>query len=396
MNRQYDGLALFSGGLDGLLAIKVLEEQGLKIKPVHFYSPFFGHPRNRAYWRRIYGLDVEMIDIGREFADMLARGPVYGVGKALNPCVDCKILLLKRARELMDTYGAEFLATGEVVGQRPMSQRRDTLNVISRDARIRDVLLRPLSALCLNPTPVEESGLVDRSRLLGIWGRGRKEQFALAEKYGITLIPTPAGGCLLTQKENAARYWPLLHCLKQPDPAHFHLANVGRQFRHGAFWLVIGRNERDNTRLEELARPGDFLLRLFRFPGPLALARNLSDAPWPDELLRAAAVLLGSFSPRAVKVEREVEALIQAVEEPGRAAAGAAPDGGAADAGTDSPKADAATAEHSKTVAWEQAAVRRVLIRPGRDTVWRETSWDEAGPQIKARYKLPDKQSAGA
>ncbi|MBQ4132381.1 MAG: tRNA(5-methylaminomethyl-2-thiouridylate) methyltransferase [Desulfovibrionaceae bacterium] len=349
MSKQYDGVGLFSGGLDGLLAIKLLEEQGLKIKALHFYSPFFGHPRNRAYWRRIYGIDVTMIDIGQEFVDMLSAGPVYGVGKMLNPCVDCKILLLEAARRLMPKYGASFLVTGEVVGQRPMSQRRDTLNIISRDAAIRDVLLRPLSALCLNPTAVEESGLVDRSRLLGIWGRGRKEQFELAKKYGIEVIPTPAGGCLLTEKENARRFWPIFKYLDRPAQSHFWLANVGRQFWSGAFWLSVGRHERDNARLNELLLPGDILLRLTGYPGPLALARNLGAEPWPQALVEAAASLLASFSPKAVAAGEPVETLVRTVG--------------------------------------ENESENCIMVLPNRNTLWGEAAWEETAMEIKQRYK---------
>ena len=368
MNRQYDGLALFSGGLDGLLAIKVLEEQGLKIKPLHFYSPFFGYPRKRAYWRRIYGIDAAMIDISQDFVDMLAAGPLYGVGKVINPCVDCKILLLQHARKLMPQYGARFLATGEVVGQRPMSQRRDTLDIISRDAQIRDVLLRPLSAQCLRPTAVEESGLVDRSRLLDLWGRGRKGQFELAAKYGIKIIPTPAGGCLLTEKENGSRFWPIFKHLERPDQSHFWLAKVGRQFWNGPFWLSIGRNERDNARLNELLQRGDILLRLTSYPGPLALARNLGGEPWPYALLEAAGALLGSFSPKAAAAAAAVEVQLRTV----------------------GPHWDGADMQALSLAAPELGAEteRVMLITPQRSGLWHGVSWEEAGPEIKAHYKI--------
>ena len=359
MSKEYDGIGLFSGGLDGLLAIKVLEEQGLRLKALHFYSPFFGHPRKRGYWKRTYGVDVDMVDISQDFVDMLARGPAHGVGKVINPCVDCKILLFERARELMPKYGAKFLASGEVVGQRPMSQRRDTLNIISRDAHIRDVLLRPLSALCLSPTPVEESGLVDRERLLGIWGRGRKEQFTLAQKYGIEVIPTPAGGCLLTEKENARRFWPIFKYLEQPDQVHFWLANVGRQFWTGACWLAVGRHERDNARLDELVRPGDVLLRLTGFPGPLALARKLDGGFWSQPLLNDAAAMLASFSPKALASGTEVEALLAYIDDNG---------------------------ERSEDL---------IRVVPSRATAWKELTWEETGPEIKARYKIPEKSRPG-
>lgn len=136
------------------------------------------------------------MDVGDDYAALLAAGPVYGYGSVLNPCVDCKILMMRRARERMDRHGARFIASGEVLGQRPMSQRRDTLNVIRRDAGVRDLLLRPLCALRLDPTDAEESGLVDRSRLLGISGGGRKDQLELAARMGITdTPPRPEAAC---------------------------------------------------------------------------------------------------------------------------------------------------------------------------------------------------------
>ncbi len=358
MSTNYDGIGLFSGGLDGLLAIKVLEEQGLRVKPLHFFSPFFGHPRNRAYWKRTYGLDVGMIDIGEDFVNMLAQGPAYGTGKILNPCVDCKILLFAHARKLMDKYGAKFIASGEVVGQRPMSQRRDTLNVISRDAHIRDVLLRPLSALCLKPTPVEESGLVDRNRLLAIWGRGRKEQFALAAKYGITKIPTPAGGCLLTERENARRFWPIFKYLSHPEAKHFYLANLGRQYWQGPYWLSVGRHIRDNDALEAFYEPEDISFRLRDFPGPHGLGRKLTSNAWTDTHIQDAATLLASFSPKAAQAAEQGFPVVVEIRFGG-----------------------------------QNGELQELEIVPKRQTSWRELSWEETGPEIKKRFKNPIAQA---
>ena len=191
-------ITLFSGGLDSLLTAKLLERQGLTVRCLHFTAPFFGSAASVPHWRQEYGLDIAVQDVSEAFAALLRAWPAHGFGKVLNPCVDCKILLLREARKYMEAVGAQGLATGEVLGQRPMSQRRDTLNVILRDAAVRDVLLRPLSALHLPPTPLEESGLVDRDRLLGIWGRGRQDQLALAREMGIREVPTPGGGCRLT------------------------------------------------------------------------------------------------------------------------------------------------------------------------------------------------------
>jgi len=303
MSETYHCLSLFSAGLDSILAARALTAQGLRVKCLHFVSPFFGNPRRIPHWERVWGLDIAAVDVSEEFVAML-RGPAHGFGKLLNPCMDCKILMLSRARELMPQYGATFLATGEVVGQRPMSQRRDAMNAIARDAGVKGLLLRPLCAQKLDPTPMEESGLVDRERLHNFGGRGRRQQMDLAREFGLDELPTPAGGCLLAEPESARRFWPLLRHVAAPAPAHFRLADEGRQYwaeADGAqFWLAIGRNQAGNERLERLAQSGDLLFKTRDFPGPLALARPLA-GPWPDAVRADAAAFFASYSPKAVR-----------------------------------------------------------------------------------------------
>lgn len=320
MNTKARGLALFSGGLDSILAARLLMEQGIDVLCVHFTSPFFGSPECIPEWEQLYGLHIVAVDLGENVVDLLRRRPVYGFGKVMNPCVDCKILMMRTARQLMDGQGASFLISGEVLGQRPMSQRRDTLSVISRDADVRDVLLRPLSALHLPPTAMESAGIVDRTRLLGLYGRGRKGQLELADHYGLQEIPTPAGGCRLTDRENACRYWPVLTLLEAPCVADFELANVGRQFWAKPLpetadnmtdiprWLCIGRNRKDNEALARHVRPGDVVFRLEKFPGPLALGRFGTD--WSPALLADAAAFFASFAPRAVIAARDGQQVV--------------------------------------------------------------------------------------
>ena len=298
-------LGLFSGGLDSILAIKLVQEQGIQVTGLHCISPFFGHPEKIAYWKNLYGIDIEPVDISEEFVRMLVQGPGHGFGSVLNPCVDCKILMLKRAGQIKEERGADFIITGEVLGQRPMSQRRDTLNIIRRDAGLRDSLVRPLSARRLDQTEAELSGLVDRERLMGISGRGRKEQMALAERMALADIPTPGGGCRLTEKENARSYWPVLAYTPSPSALDFRLANTGRQYWHmsgtdGCFRLIVGRNQEDNTRLMELAGENDLLFKTRDFPGPVALGRFLGSV-WPGEAVRSAAAFTASYSTKAVR-----------------------------------------------------------------------------------------------
>jgi len=203
-----------------------------------------------------------------------------------------------------------------VLGQRPMSQRADTLNLIRKDAGVKELLLRPLSAQKLGPTPMEESGLVDRSRLPGFWGRGRKDQLALAEHFGFTVIPTPAGGCNLAEAEASARYLPILKHLAEPASRDFSLSHLGRQYWAGPYWLSIGRNQHDNVALENARRETDILLRLRDLPGPCALGRQFEPAAgarperhpqawpgespqlWSDEVLADACAFVASYSPK--------------------------------------------------------------------------------------------------
>ncbi len=306
--QTYQALALFSGGLDSILAIRVLQEQGLRVLGLHFVSPFFGKPHLIKHWRATYGIEAVAVDIRRSYLDMLTS-PTHGYGKHLNPCVDCKILMLAHARTLLPKYGASFLVTGEVLGQRPMSQRADALNLIRKNAGVKDILLRPLSAQKLGVTPMEESGLVNRALLPSIWGRGRKDQLALAAHFGITDIPTPAGGCNLAEAEASARYLPILKNLADPGPRDFSLSHLGRQYWAGAYWLSIGRSQQNNEALEAACTPTDILLRLRDLPGPLALGRQYapvagvdpaqSPQAWPDAVLADACAFAASYSPKA-------------------------------------------------------------------------------------------------
>lgn len=305
MHNTYDCLVLFSGGLDSILACKVLQDQGLRPLGVHFVSPFFGRPEKLAMWREMYDLDLLAADISDDFVRLVTQGPRWGWGKHLNPCVDCKILMLQKAKAMLPQYQAAFLASGEVLGQRPMSQRRDAMNIILREAGVQDLLIRPLSGKLLAPTPLEDQGFVDRDRLLAIKGRGRKDQLRLAQEYSLPEVPTPAGGCLLTDPEHVKRFRPLLEHLSPPQTTDFQLATVGRQYWADGYWLVIGRNKADNERLFDMVQARDLVFKLASIPGPLALGRQSTGA-WPKEVVRDAARCMAQFSSKAAKGEGNV------------------------------------------------------------------------------------------
>jgi len=300
VNTQYDALALLSGGLDSILAARTIMDQGLSVLGLHFITPFFGKPELIPFWKEHYGIDVVGVDIQQKYVDMMLDGPSQGFGKWLNPCIDCKITMLSHAVSLLPEYGAKFLISGEVVGQRPMSQRADALNLITKRAHVRDVLLRPLSAKGLRPTPMEESGLVDREKLLDWHGRGRKPQYALAEHYGFTEIPTPAGGCCLTEAEGAARFVQLLMHRSRPTPNDFRLVRAGRQNWAGAHWLTFGRKAGDNDRISRRVELTDYVLKLADFPGPLAVCRPLA-GDWEPEVIKSAGALVASYASKACR-----------------------------------------------------------------------------------------------
>lgn len=269
-------VALISGGLDSVLAAKVIKEQGFNVTGLYFTSAF-----SKSYGResetpaaavsKAIGLDLRVIDMGQDYID-LVRNPAHGYGKHINPCIDCKIFMLSRAGAMMRELNASFVVTGEVLGQRPMSQRRDTLNLIERNANLKGRVLRPLSAALLPPTKAEQDGLIQRDRLLGISGRTRTVQLRLAERYGISGYSTPAGGCLLTDKNFADKLRDLFTDQKHVNPNDVRLLTVGRHYRFEAgVKIVLGRDNEENNLLMSLAPHGYHLFTPQGFPGPVAL-----------------------------------------------------------------------------------------------------------------------------
>ncbi|MBI5015903.1 MAG: 7-cyano-7-deazaguanine synthase [Deltaproteobacteria bacterium] len=301
--RPIKAVSLLSGGLDSILATRVVQDQGVEVLALHFISPFFGYEKKgreeevAAFYQETYGIRMRVVDVSDEYLTMLAR-PRYGYGKNFNPCVDCKIFLVRKALEILQAEGASFLITGEVLGQRPMSQRRDTLNAIARDTGTRGILLRPLSARLLPPTAPEERGWVDRGRLYGFSGRGRHDQMALAAELGITEYPTPAGGCRLTDPclgARVRRYYEDTPA-EGRNAADVRVLLTGRPFRFPEGSLFsLGRGEHENAAVAGLAREGDERVFAADVPGPLGLFRPRGSG---DERPLAAAVLL-RYCPKA-------------------------------------------------------------------------------------------------
>jgi len=274
VNRK--AVALISGGLDSVLAAKVIMEQDFDIVGLYFTSAFskrYGeeHKTHAVQVSRAMGIDLRIMDMGQDYIDMV-RNPAHGYGKNLNPCIDCKIFMIRNAKAVMKELDAPFIVTGEVLGQRPMSQRRDTFHVIERDSDMRGMILRPLSAKLLPLTKAEQDGRVDREKLLGISGRSRAVQLQLAERYRISGYSAPAGGCLLTDKNFSEKLRDLFQDNHSVNSNDIKLLTIGRHFRMDAgVKIVVGRDNQENEMLMSLAPHGYHLFMPHGFQGPVAL-----------------------------------------------------------------------------------------------------------------------------
>lgn len=305
--RSVKAIGMISGGLDSTLALALLKRQGIEVKAVNFYTGFCvtetqrrkggrpdgSVPRNEAL-RAAADLEVEIeyVDLSETgYLDVIVN-PRYGYGANANPCVDCRIFMMRRAREMMEQEGASFVFTGEVLGQRPKSQRRDTLRTIERESGLEGRLLRPLSALLLEPTLPERQGLVDRSQLLDLCGRSRQRQMRLARDLGIFDWPQPAGGCCyLTDEAFSRKFFDLLEAREEGgEPRRICkddivLLSTGRHFRLSPrAKLIVGRTEAENSILEGYAA-GRARLEARDVSGPVALVEGVPT--WEERVLAA-------------------------------------------------------------------------------------------------------------
>jgi len=282
------GVGLFSGGLDSILAVKVLQDQNINIIAVTFVTPFFDAQKALQAAEGL-GVDHRVVDITGEHMKVV-RHPKHGHGRNMNPCIDCHALMFRQAGRLMETEGADFLFSGEVLGERPMSQNRGSLIRVARESGYEDLILRPLSAVLLPMTRPEREDQVDRSRLLNLSGRGRKRQMELAEHYAITEYPAPAGGCLLTDPIFSRRLRDLLEHQDPVSREDLELLKFGRHLRlDPRFKLIVGRDQEDNRQIRALQTSGHVLLDVREHPSPLGLLA--AEAP-PDLVRLSASVVL--------------------------------------------------------------------------------------------------------
>ncbi len=298
-SRPVKAVALYSGGLDSTLAILTVLRQGIEVKAVTFLNHFGCDISDKSSCSKDpfsaaekFGFEVKLCHLSEKFIQIV-KNPKFGHGKNMNPCMDCRILMLREAREFMEMTGAEFLITGEVLGQRPMSQRRDALDIIDRETGLRGLILRPLCAKLMKPTVMEEKGIVNRARLYDFSGRSRKPQMALAAELGLTDYPAPAGGCLLTEPNYSFRLRELLD--HDPDPSLEDLAllRIGRHFRvaHDCK-IIVGRNRDENEALTLLDRGKSISLRVENNASPIVLVRGKAT----EEIIHTAASLCARYS----------------------------------------------------------------------------------------------------
>jgi tRNA-specific 2-thiouridylase len=304
MNKQRKAVALISGGLDSMLAAKTVMEQGVHVEGINFFTGFCveGHThairekdkakpkRNNALWvAEQLGMKLHIVDVIEEYKDVLIN-PRHGYGAHLNPCLDCKIFMVNKARQWMKENDFDFIITGEVIGQRPMSQRKATMPIVARESGADDLLLRPLCAKNLPATLPEREGWVDREKLHDITGRSRKPQMAMAEQFGFDEYAQPAGGCcFLTDKNYSAKLVDLWQAQGSKDYEldDIMLLKVGRHIRpQPNFKLIVAREEGEGRFMQGYKK--DFIsMNSLSHPGPLVL---VDGSPSAEDLYLAASI----------------------------------------------------------------------------------------------------------
>ena len=273
-------VALLSGGLDSQLAIKMMQEQGFDVSAVAIKTPFCDFDCGRGCGFEIreraddLNVNLKTVYLGDEYIEML-KHPKHGIGAGFNPCVDCRTMMFDAAKKHMEEIGAEFIISGEVLGQRPMSQHAPALRTIENESDLVGKIVRPLSAALLPETDPEKDGLIKRENLGMIRGRTRRNQLDMAKKYGIENPPNAGGGCLLTEPQFGIKAKDLFSHTKNPTINDIDLLKIGRHFRlDEETKFIVGRNKDENEMIKAIALPGDILLEAKDFVGPVSILRG--------------------------------------------------------------------------------------------------------------------------
>lgn len=292
-------LALLSGGLDSILAIKLILDQGIDVVALNFTSPFCLCGRGgcgAAGAAKKFKIPLKTLYSGEEYLKII-KNPKYGYGKNMNPCIDCRIFMFKKAKEYAKEIDASFIFTGEVLDERPMSQHRKALDIIEKEAGLEGRIIRPLSAKLLPKTEAEEKGWIDREKLLDVRGRSRKRQIKLAKEFKINDYPCPSGGCLLTYKEFAAKVRDLFEHKRRVTIKDINLLKVGRHFRLGKNKIIVGRNKTENERLIESKENDDYYFEVTDSGSPITILQGRKT----KEAIEKAAALTLHYSDKEEK-----------------------------------------------------------------------------------------------
>jgi len=278
-------LAMISGGLDSILAAKLIKEQGIEVIGICFKSYFFNEENAKRMTKQI-GIQLEVIDFSKEHFDMV-RDPKHGWGKNMNPCIDCHSMMMRYSGELLKNFNADFIITGEVLNQRPMSQNRSALDVVKKQSGFSDKILRPLCAKNLKETQMEIDGLVDREKLLDISGRNRKTQMALADKWGIKDYPSPAGGCKLTEPNYSIRLKEILDRKEDVTEKDIDLLKYGRHFiSENNTKVIVSRTGEEGEKIKQLLNNKDMMFITSKFNGAMVIIPE-GDNPTDGDLIFA-------------------------------------------------------------------------------------------------------------
>lgn len=287
-------LGLLSGGLDSTIAVKMIIERGIDVEALNFVTPFCLCRKGgcgAVEAAKTFNIPLKMVSAGTDYLRVI-RKPRYGYGKNMNPCVDCRIFMLKKAKKYAQTIGAEFIFTGEVLGQRPMSQHKGALELIERKAGLRGKIVRPLSGKLLPKTEAEEKGLINEEVLLDINGRSRKRQLVLVKEFNITNYPCAGGGCLLTDREFANRLRDLFQHKKRVTIKEVNSLKVGRHFRFGENKIIVGRNEAENGILLRTKRKTEYYFEVPDCGSPITILQG----PKTTKAIEIAAGLTAFYS----------------------------------------------------------------------------------------------------
>ncbi|MBE9506105.1 MAG: tRNA 4-thiouridine(8) synthase ThiI [Chloroflexi bacterium] len=296
-------IGLLSGGLDSVLAIRLVVDQGVEVVALNIVLPFVGSRSERAEPAAEWlGVRLVKMEVGHDYIEVL-RNPRYGYGKGFNPCIDCRVYMLGLARRLMEQEGADFVVTGDVLKQRPKSQTQDALNIEDKCSGLKGLIVRPLSAKCLPRTVPELEGILDRDRFLGLCGKNRKPQLELAAELGLTEYGTPAGGCPLTNREFAIKARTLFSCGQDISVNDLALLRHGRHFYAGGAHIIVGKSQQENRSLLALKEPdGDVELRVPDVGSPVTILRGAVTAGTLVAAARLTAVYSDSMSDEVVEV----------------------------------------------------------------------------------------------